>query len=131
MSTQVMIRDELSIGGHAREWPLQLPEGSITVRELLRRRVRAEVEAYNTALPEVYQGLIQPGDAEAELNGYRMRQRKPIDGEKQFERALKAFEGNQILVLLDDYQVGTLEEHVEPEEMSKVTFLRLVPLVGG
>ena len=56
--------------------------------------VHQEVALYNLSQPGYFQGLVQPNDAEATLNGYRLRQRRQIDWEKQADLALKAFEAN-------------------------------------
>ena len=38
--------------------------------------------------PEYFRGLVQPTDAERVLNGYRLRQRRKIDWEKQCQCTL-------------------------------------------
>ena len=103
----------------------------ITVRELIRSRVYQEVKDYNTSQPEYFQGLVQPTDTEKTLNGYKLRQLRQIDWEKQFEKAITAFEGNGFVILVDDEQVTELEEEIVVAPGTSVTFLKLVPLVGG
>jgi hypothetical protein len=60
-----------------------------------------------------------------------MRKRRKIDPEKQFELALRAFYTNGFILLVDDKQVEELEEEIEVRPDTTVTFLKLVPLVGG
>jgi hypothetical protein len=60
-----------------------------------------------------------------------MRERRSIDPEKQFEMAIKAFYSNGFIVLLDDRQVDELEDEIEVRPDTTITFLKLVPLVGG
>ena len=134
MSTTLKIRDEttLSFGGDDAEgFTLDLLTSRITVRELIRARVYQEVYQYNLDLPEYFQGLIQPSDAERSLNGFKMRERRSIDPEKQFEMAIKAFYSNGFIVLLNDRQVDELEDEIEVRPDTTITFLKLVPLVGG
>jgi hypothetical protein len=134
MSTTLKIRDEttLSLGGDEEEgFTLDVLTARITVRELIRVRVANEVRDYNLRQPEYFRGLVQPNDAENTLNGFKMRKRRKIDPEKQFELAIKAFYTNGFILLVDDKQVDKLEEEIEVRPDTTVTFLKLVPLVGG
>jgi len=65
------------------------------------------------------------------LNGYALRTPRRIDPETQTELALKAFAGNGFLVLVGDRQVTELDEEIDLVLGTEVTFLKLVPLVGG
>jgi hypothetical protein len=103
----------------------------VTVRELIRSRVYQEVKDYNTRRPEYFRSLVQPTDAEQTLNGYKLRQSRQIDWEKQFEQAIMTFERNGFIILVDDEQVSELEQEIEIKPGTSVTFLKLVPLVGG
>ena len=108
MSTTLKIRDEstLSIGGDDDSgFLLEVPEERITVRDLIRARVYREVRDYNLDQPEYFQGLIQPSDAERSLNGFKMRRRRRIDPDKQFELAKRSFYTNGFILLVDDRQV--------------------------
>jgi hypothetical protein len=134
MSTKLKIRDEttFNLGGDEDSgFMLDIPDEQITVRELIRTRVYREVHEYNLAQPDYFHGLIQPSDAERSLNGFKMRTRRRIDPERQFEMAIKAFYTNGFIVLLDDKQVDELEEEIEIKPDTTVTFLKVVPLVGG
>lgn len=110
---------------------LVCPEPNLTVRELLRLRVWQEVDAYNQQEGEYFYGLVQPGDTERALNGYRMRRPRQIDAQKQFELAQQAFEQNGFILLVGERQAETLDEVISFEEATEITFLKLVPLVGG
>jgi hypothetical protein len=134
MTTTLKIRDEttFSLGGDDdRGFTLDLPEERITVQELIRARVYREVSDYNLDQPEYFRGLIQPSDAERSLNGFKMRRGQRIDPEKQFELAKRAFYTNGFILLVDDRQVDDLDEEIEIRPDTTVTFLKLVPLVGG
>jgi hypothetical protein len=54
-----------------------------------------------------------------------------VDAEEQCARALEAFGRNGFVVLVDDRQVEELDDVVDLPVGAQVTFLRLVPLVGG
>jgi hypothetical protein len=98
---------------------------------LIRARVYREVSDYNLEQPEFFQGLVQPSDAERSLNGFKMRRRRKINPETQFELAKRAFYSNGFILLVDERQVDGLEEEIEIRPDTTVTFLKLVPLVGG
>jgi len=134
MSTTVKIRDETTFDlgdDDDSGFLLDVSAERITVRELIRTRVYREVYRYNLDRPEYFHGLIQPSDAERSLNGFKMPKRRRIDPDRQFEMAIKAFYRNGFIVLLDDRQVDELEEEIEVRPDTTVTFLKLVPLVGG
>jgi hypothetical protein len=134
MSTTLTIRDETTSsfsGDNDEEFTLDVLTERITVRELIRTRVYREVRDYNLRQPEYFRGLVQPTDAERTLNGFKVRRGRRIDPEKQFERAVESFYRNGFLVLVNDRQVDELEEGIEIRPDTTVTFLKLVPLVGG
>ena len=134
MSTTLKIKDETTFGlgrDDDRDFTLDVPEARITVLDLIRARVYWEVHEYNLDQPEYFQGLVQPSDAERSLNGFKMRRRRRIDPEKQFELAKRAFYSNGFTLLVDDRQVDELEEEIEIRPDTTVTFLKLLPLVGG
>ncbi len=133
MPTALTIRDDttFSFGGAGEEFTLDVPAERITVRELIRIRVYQEVCDYNRSQPEYFRGLVQPTEAEMTLNGFKVRQGRGINPEKQFESAIESFYRNGFLVLVNDRQVDELEEEIEVRPETRVTFLKLVPLAGG
>ena len=84
-----------------------------TARELIRARVFQEVAQYNAAQGEYFQGLVQPSDAERTFNGYKLRQPRLLDPDRQVETALAAFETNGFIILVADRQVDSLDEPIE------------------
>jgi hypothetical protein len=127
----LIIRDETPAGSAGADLTLDFLTEEITVRELIERRVYEEVQTYNTAKPAYFRGLVQPTDAEATLNGYRLRTRREIDWRAQVEKALDAFQRNGFCILVGDRQVASLDDRIHLELATPVTFLKLVPLVGG
>ena len=131
MTLTLTIYDETLAGDRTGVRLLELMTERISVRELIRRRVYEEVQEHNLRAPEFFRGLVQPADAERVLNGYRLRQPRKIDWEQQFQRAVEAFERNEFFVLVDDRQVESLDEEIVLRPETEVSFLRLLPLVGG
>lgn len=131
MSATLTIRDEGIGGKPLHEWALEVLTERMSVRELIRSRVYQEVQDYNQKQPERFRGLIQPGEAEQTLNGFKLPKKRQIDWKTQFARATEAFEKNQILILLNDKQLESLDEEIEIKPGTAVTFLKLTMLVGG
>lgn len=132
MAITLTVRDETLAGGISDEHPLTLPEERTTARELIRGRVYQEVQDHNLKQDRPFRGLIRPEGDEAALNGPTSKAEfRPIDWKKQFDRAVEAFEANQVLLLVDDRQMESLDEEVTLREGSVATFLRLTLLVGG
>jgi len=127
----ITIRDETLTGQSIAEHPLDLLTERVTVRELIRSRVYQEVQDYNRRQPETFRGLVQPTDAEQTLNGFRVRNHRQLDWKQQFEKACDAFERNGFFVLVNDRQPDSLDEELTIDPTKTVTFVKLVPLVGG
>lgn len=133
MQTIITIRDELtsSIGKPDYVLTLQLTTGNLTARELIRERVKREVEDFNYTQPELFHGLVQPTDTERTLNGFKFSKRRTLDWREQFESAMEGFQRNAFVLLVDDTQVESLDQVLILSANTQVTFLKLVPLVGG
>ena len=131
MSTTLTVYDETPAGERSGGLSLEFLTARITVRELIRARVYQEVREYNAKQPEYFRGLVQPTDTEKVLNGYKMRQRRKVDWEKQFDKAIEAFLRNGFFILADDRQVESLDDEIEIKLDTQVSFVKLVPLVGG
>lgn len=127
----ITVKDEAFNGKVLNEITIALKEERVTVRDLIEARVWAEVEAYNKKVPEFYNGLVQPSDAEQTLNGYRLKTCKNIDAEQQVYVALDAFQKNGFFILVDQVQAETLDQVIRINENSHISFIKLTPLVGG
>ena len=111
---------------------LEAGEAIVTLRDLIRSRVRQEVERYNRHPVEVFEGLVQPEESERILNGFRIHgPQKVLDWDAQFQVACSSFERNGFLVLVDEEQVTDLDAPLPLREDSRVSFVKLTPLIGG
>jgi hypothetical protein len=126
----VTIADETT-SGERRTWALEIPEQRLALREVIRRRVFQEVAEYNVRHPAVFRSLVQPAGAEVTRNGYTLREQRHVDAEAQYRLAVKAFGRNGFVVLVGDHQVEDLDTELDLPVGIEVTFLKLVPLVGG
>src|SRR5262245_47042112 len=120
---------ETTAGERCSAGAFQFDATTLTLRELIRVFVQEEVKRFNEAGSEIFRGLVQAEESERILNG--VRERPVLNWEKQFDKAITAFKGNGFVVLLDDRQIDDLDETVHLTEQSKLTFLKLVPLMGG
>ena len=133
MLTKLLIRDETtaSLGKTEHTFTVHVSGEMISVRELIRLRVTQEVEEFNSRQPAVFRMLVQPNDTERTLNGFKFHKPRFVDAEVQYQKAIEAFEGNGFIVLVDDFQVQNLDDEIALHPETSVTFLKLVPLVGG
>lgn len=131
MHATLTIRDETTSGSNIVALTLDCLAERMTVRELIRARIYQEVQDYNLRQPEYFRGLVQPSEAEQSLNGYKVLARRKIDWEDQFSKAVEAFSRNGFFILIDDKQAETLDEEFEVRADTDISFVKLLPLVGG
>jgi len=125
------IRDRSTDGKINNEFVINFPVEEVTVRELISTRVSEEVDKHNIDLTKTFQGLIQPSDTEVTLNGFRLKKNKKVNKKEQIKKALDAFYTNQLIVLINKTQAEDLDDVIRITPNTVVTFLKLVPLVGG
>ncbi|WP_067831688.1 hypothetical protein [Actinomadura kijaniata] len=127
----VTFRDETATGTSLAEFQVTGLPSTMTVRELIRLRVREEVARHNARPASRFNGLVQPDDAEADLNGYHLPRARRLDWERQADIAERAFRRNGFFVLTGDRQVDDLDEVVDLTGDPDLVFIKLIPLVGG
>lgn len=133
MLTELLIHDETtaSLGRTEHTFVVHVSGEKISVRELIRQRVYQEVEQFNSRQPAVFRMLVQPNETERTLNGFKFHKPRLVNPETQYEKAIEAFTGNGFIVLVDDRQAEYLDDEIALHPETSVTFLKLVPLVGG
>lgn len=127
----VRIKDETAGGKTTGEIDVRFNTELISVKDIIKARVTAEVEAYNNKMPEYFNGLVQPNEAEKTINGFKLKQKRKIDAEKQCYTALDAFNKNAYFVLIDNIQADSLEQMIVINKNTEISFIKLTPLVGG
>lgn len=132
MQVNLKILDETTSGEVYNETILRLASTRVRAREIIEQRVRQEVQKFNDAENnKLFSGLIQPRNSEKELNGYRFKKKKEINADEQVEIALQAFSDNKFFFLVDDRQVESLDDEFGITDETRVSFLKLIPVVGG
>ncbi|MET8304699.1 hypothetical protein ACFYO8_21225 [Micromonospora sp. NPDC005257] len=99
----ITVTDEVVGAPSGPAWTIEVFEEELRLDDLIRRRVSLEI-------------------AESGVD---------VDPEERTRLTLDAFGRNAFVVLVDDHQVTDLDEKVRLHAGSRVTFLKLVPLVGG
>ena len=130
----IIIKDERLGGeGEANSFTIDFNQPVVTVADIITERVTQEVANYHKKADTIFRGLIQPTEMEATLNGFKSKtgRAKRINLNAQIKTALKAFQGNGFLLLIDDQQAETLDEKVSIRPNMEIVFLKLTPLVGG
>lgn len=122
------ITDESATGTILQKLSIQFESEYITVSELIEARIKEEIRKYETEFQSYKHGLVIPTNLEQRLN---KKSTPKIDLEKQFYVALDAFKKNGFFILVDDEQVEDLNQKVHIDETSRVSFIKLTPLVGG
>jgi hypothetical protein len=125
------LKDETGAGRVPASLTLDGVDERITLRDLVRTRVREEVARYNARATTVFTGLVMPEGAEPGPDGFRLAAARRIDWEQQADKAIGAFGRNGFFVLIADRQVTELDEVLELTPETGIRFIRLVQLAGG
>lgn len=127
----IMIKDETFGGETINSFALEFLNADVTVADIIRERVQHEVDLYNRKASSRFMGLVQPTDAETQLNGYVMKKPRKIKADTQIKTALAAFSKNGFIILIDDEQAESLTQKIALRDEMEISFLKLTPLVGG
>ena len=111
----VTVMDQSGAGKVAATITLDGIDSRITLRDLIRTRVREEVARYNAkaASTDIFHGLVMPDGAQPAPQGFRMPKRRRVDWERQAGKALEAFSRNGFFVLIAGRQVTDPGETLE------------------
>ncbi|MEM9693515.1 MAG: hypothetical protein AAGA56_13280 [Myxococcota bacterium] len=132
MGLFVKLVDESASGEVLREVELEIPFERTSVRALIERRVRHEVErSRRIAAENLFPGIAEPICASPRTWEELWIDGQVIDVEAQVERAWNAFERNGFFVLVGERQVESLDEEVLLFPGLQISFVKLIHLVGG
>jgi len=119
-------------------FPPDLGEGgALTLRDLISRVVRAEVEAFKQrqeehrllralTSTEIAEGAVR---GKVEMGGRDLKQK--VDVDEAIGTALEAFEDGLYLVVVDGQEQRSLDSQVFVKDDSRIAFVRLTMLAGG
>ena len=131
MATTLTCYDEAMNGDKQDAFTIELASAQTTLREIIRSRIYQEVSDYNQHKGDIFKGLVKPSDTEQVLNGYKLKKPRLINWEEQADNAIQAFLRNGFFVMIDNKQRTELDEIITITPETMVSFVKLVPLVGG
>lgn len=108
---------------------LKLASEHLTLRDIIARAVEVELQRAEARAEVALDALLVAllGDGAAHTVGWSPRH----DLAAEIERALEGFRDGSYRVLFDGRPVTNLDEPLSLGLRSRLTFLRVVPLVGG
>ena len=119
-------------------WNLTLPlEPTATLRELLEMIVRSEVEKYNqrqsdnTFVRALTHAQLESAAETGKISLGGNETARHADTGEAVETAMLAFKDGLYYVFLNDEQLESLDEKINPRDGMSLLFLRLVALAGG
>jgi hypothetical protein len=125
------------------DWSIPFPphwsgEGGLTLRDLISRVVRAEVQAFRQRQEErrIFRALTARQIDEAKekgkinMGGSEVGQ-QAVNEDEAVAVACQAFEDGLYLVVIDDQDYRELDREIHVRPDSRVTFVRLTLLAGG
>jgi len=133
----VVIRDETVPRSDVIEALFPVSAIKLTARELITERVLIECEKrLFDDKGRVAPLLIERAEKEKTLNGpIKHHVHLPSSDDELQEQliaiALHAFETNGFILLVNDVQIENLDDEIEIEDKTVITFLKLTPLAGG
>ena len=112
-------------------------QGHITLRDLIIQVVHSEVQGFEDRQEArrfarvLTERQISEGAQLGKVNPAAQDMDQDVDPKRAVETALLAFTDGFYYVFIDEVQIKELDEIIPLSPDSQVTFLRLVPLVGG
>jgi len=123
--------DETMLGEVVQEMDIATEASELRLREVIMLRVEEEIRRqHDEHIKRYFTGFPDLSHAERLLMPRKPSSEQP-DPEAYGYRALEAFKRNAFFVLVDDRQVDDLEQVLTLRPDSRVSFVRLTPLVGG
>lgn len=140
MLPQLSIIEKIVGQTQRQAFSLRLASERVSARDVIAKHVIEEVDRLNDLArrrhaehDRVASFLVgdHSHELERKLNKPNPRGPKVLDAAKEVESALEAIEARKVVVLFDDFEVEDLDADLTMTDQSKITFLRLVPLIGG
>ncbi|MDH5692857.1 MAG: hypothetical protein OEZ47_07115 [Gammaproteobacteria bacterium] len=131
MNAVLVIKDETARGEQINTVRLSLVSERLSVKELISRRVQQEVEQFNLKRPVCFKALVKPKDAEETTQGFRLAVHHDLDWEIQVETAIEAFKQKCFFIMVNGKELSDLDDEVVITDTTEISFIRLMPIVGG
>lgn len=128
---RIIIHDETQSGCILNQVKLKVSKHRITVKELIKLRIFQEAEEFNAKRSSHYSGLVRPDHAKPVLSGFQLDPSYRIDPQKQYYIAMDAFKRQGFFVMVDEEKIDDPEYAIAIRSCPRISFLKLVPVVGG
>ncbi len=133
MATTLTVLEKAPGDPDRTEFQLPIMGDKLTVRELIKTYLTHQAECSRTDEKKkkwTFAGLFSPQTDNQDCKDHP-KAAVPLSSNEQLEIACKAFSSNKFILLINDQQTTDLEQEIVVTPVTKVTFIRLVPLVGG
>lgn len=139
MGVSIQIIDECFGKSKTPVFEISFPAETITIRDLITRRVEDEVAQVNaqksshkkSMQERMFLAGITNRAPETLLNADEPKRHKRIDPVAAVQTALKAFKAGRYFLLINDEQIEEIDKAIVLTPQTEAIFLRLTPLVGG
>jgi len=131
MKEMVTIHDEDARGYRYYTFRLVNSEDKFSVEALIRFRVENEVKRFNAQRPICFFSLVQPEDVDITARGYRLKNHRYIDGQAQSDMAVNAFEKNSFIVHANGRDYQALDDIIDINQDTEISFIKFMEIVGG
>ena len=116
--------------------PYELPDGILSLRELLTELVRIEVDRYNQKgtdiqmIPFLTAEEVQESASVGKVGFGRIYSDKKVDIDKAVANAIQCYEDGVVRVFLNEAELEQLDEEINLHEEDCLTLIRLTFLAG-
>ncbi|WP_146145587.1 hypothetical protein [Photobacterium jeanii] len=104
---------------------IQLTDKLVSLKQIIELKVRAEIAN------KVHEAQLRREGKEWRLNAHAKSYVEHYDIDAEVNRAIEHFQRNGFFVLVNDKQITALNQMIVWREDLRITFLQLVPLIGG
>lgn len=123
----ITLQDASLQGQQQSPWQMDIFEEQSTLREILRSRIYQEVSEYHAKKRSQALCLITPRPVDPQ----QADATPPVDWQIHYEQAIAAFQKKRYLVLINGRQITKLDASIHLTNQTTITFLKLIPLIGG
>lgn len=103
---------------------------TMTLGELLRARIHADVARYDREPGTVFQGLVQPADAVRHSDGHHLATPRRLDAQLLLAAAQEAVVAGLLWFVVDDEELTDLEQPIDVDQHERIVAVMRSPVVA-
>lgn len=131
MKDVLIVHDEDARGNRFHSFRIPNSSESLSVKDLILRRVSVEVERFNAQRPVCFFTLVQPVEAEMTSRGFRLKEHRTLDPEAQMNSAIEGFAKKCYLINANGRDYQELNDQIEIADETEIVFVKFMEVVGG